>query len=125
MVREIESKLAKLGDILDPVQVDVPDRRLQLIIWLDDRKAWAWDVAFMTEGADDRPRQRRFSDSERSGKGDHVAGPEPPGQRRTKHLCGPFVREDHLGARGIVSVTVVPLPRAETRSTLPPCASMN
>src|SRR6185503_190431 len=101
------------------------DRGLELIVGLDDREARTRHVGAVPKGGDEAARQRGLADPERAGQCDHVAWPSDAGQ------CGTDCRrlflacQDHREPRGIVSVTVVPLPFSESSSTVPPCASMN
>ena len=42
--RAIQAELVELADCVDPVEIDVPDRRVELVIGLDDGEAWAWHL---------------------------------------------------------------------------------
>src|SRR5438552_14089107 len=121
----IESQLFYLGHVLDSVQIDVPNWRVELLIRLDDREARAGNVALVAERGDEAARERRLADPERTGKRDHI--PHPGGLRQGRARSGRcrFTRQNHRDPRGIVRVTVVPLPLSDSSSTVPPCASMN
>ena len=74
-----------------------------------------------------KPRaKRRLADAERARQRDHVAGlrSASPAVRRAARRRF-LVLEDHRVPRGMVRVTVVPLPFSDSSSTVPPCASMN
>ena len=45
----VEPKFIELADIVDSEQVDVPDRRLQFVLRLDDCETRARHLAAMTE----------------------------------------------------------------------------
>jgi len=106
-------------------KVDVPHRKVELIVGLHDGEARARNVAGMAQGDEEATRQRGFSNAERTRKGDHVPRPHnsgKPGPERHRRL---LVFKDHFELRGIVRVTVVPFPFLDTSSIVPPWASMN
>ena len=86
--------------ILDPVEVDMPHRRVERFIGLDDREARARHLALMAERGEEAPRQRRLADAERPGQRDDVAGPRKRGQLRAERGRFLFVCEDHCAPRG-------------------------
>ena len=47
--------------LLDPVQVDVPNRKLQALIRLDDREAWAGHFTCMPERLEQAADQGRLA----------------------------------------------------------------
>ncbi len=122
----VQSELLEIRWIFDAVEVDVPDRRTEQLIGLDDGEAGAWHLAVMAK--------RRRAAPEPAWSCRPTEGPDrvmtSPGAQNARQLASEgqrrlFVLEPHCGARGMVSVTLVPLPRADSSSTVPPCASMN
>ena len=61
----IEPEFVDLRRLLDPVKVDVPHRRVQLLIGLDDREARARHLALVAERGQEAAGQRRLADAER------------------------------------------------------------
>jgi len=98
----------------------VPNRWIELLIGLDDCEAGAGNLAFMAERGDQAPRQRGLADAERPRKRNHVARPRQARQLGAGPLGILLTVEDHRDPRGMVSVTVVPLPFFDSSSTVPP-----
>src|SRR6185503_13858597 len=123
--RAIEAELVDLKAFLDSIEVDVPDGRFQPVIGLDDREAWARHISLVTERGDESSGEHRLACTKWPGKGDHVARPGHRSQARAERRGRLLILEDHREPRGMVRVTVVPLPFFDSSSTVPPCASMN
>src|SRR5690242_9877502 len=103
----------------------MPDRRIQLVIRLHDRKAWAWNIRRVAKRGDKAAGKRRLANPKRSRKRDHVAGSGDgckPGAKLYRRF---LILQDHRDPRGMVRITVVPFPFLDSSSTVPPWASMN
>ena len=96
-----------------------------MIIGLDDCKSWAWNFTFMAKSSQQVSDKRCFSRTEPARQRNHVAALELASESLTKCRCRRFIGEVHCGARGMIIVTRVPLPTADSSPTVPPCASMN
>ena len=103
----------------------MPNGQLEFVVRLDDREARAWDFTFMAKRREQSPDKRSFPDAQRTGQSDYVSRSKLFGEPRPESRSRFLVRQDHLAERGMVSVTVVPLPFTDLSSTVPPCASMN
>ena len=106
----IQSELIQLRRVLDPEQVDMPNRRPQVLIGLNDRKAGAGRFTFMAKSRDKPAGQRSLADAERPGKRDDIARTSNSRQSLTKSRRFRLARQDHRDPRGIVRVTFVPSP---------------
>src|SRR5438552_621367 len=76
----IEAELFKLGWLLDPIKIDVPHRRIDIIVGLDDGEARARHFAPMTERRKKAPRKCRLADAKRPGKCNHIPCPRLLGE---------------------------------------------
>jgi hypothetical protein len=72
--RHIQTKLLDLRRVLDPIEVDMPNRWVEIFIWLDDCKAWAWNLAGVAERFDKASGKRGFAHAQGAGKRDHISG---------------------------------------------------
>jgi hypothetical protein len=121
----LQSKFVKFAGTVDTEQVDMPDWRFQLLVWLDDRKAGARHFALMAQRIEEASRQCGLPNTKRTGERDHITGTRSVREARTELFRMLLVSEDHFVPRGMVRVTVVPFPFFDSSSTVPPWASMN
>ena len=116
----VQSQLFDLRTGLDPIKIDMPHRRIERLIGLDDRKARARHLTLVAQRGDQSPRHRRLADAQRPRQRDHVPCSRHSRQAGAERRRFRLIFQNHRDPRGIVRVTVVPLPFFDSSSTVPP-----
>src|SRR6185369_3673048 len=107
------------------VEVDVPHRKFNVFVGLDDREAGTRHLPLVPKLAQQPADKRRFSCGKGPGQGDDVTRFQRSGQLPPESQRCCFILQLHCGARGMVMVMLVPFPTADSNWTEPPCASTN
>ena len=84
--RLVERKFLQLSRVLDPVEVDMPERHAHIVIDLDDRKGRTCHLPLEAEAAQQATGEGRLAGAEIAEQSDDVAGAEAISQRAAERL---------------------------------------